>query len=96
MELHVIFGLAGALYFAFTTYLAVRVYRRTEHSGFWFLTCMALASATLMLLSDFIGLVGFFPEPMDAFRHIIEVVVAVLFFTATYTLTKKEHKECIF
>jgi len=92
---HAVYMIVGALYFAIATIFAFMIYQKTKHDGFWFFILLASFGLTIMLLSNFAEMIGIIPYG-EVLKSLIFTVVPVLFFAATYTLTKKHHDERLF
>ncbi|MFQ6136740.1 MAG: hypothetical protein ACE5PM_06135 [Candidatus Hydrothermarchaeales archaeon] len=87
----------SAIYFAIATVLAYMNYQRTDHSGFWFHLIVAMVICTLASMGNSVRYIGVLSnETGNIVEVLLGVVTAVLFFTATYTLTKKHHLERVF
>ncbi|MFQ6137369.1 MAG: hypothetical protein ACE5PM_09355 [Candidatus Hydrothermarchaeales archaeon] len=92
-----LFNAFSVLYFGIATSLAYMNYQRTDHSGFWFHLIIAMFLCTLASGGNAVRYGGVISETMgNIVEVILGVVIAVLFFTASYTLTKKHHGECVF
>ncbi|MFQ6136341.1 MAG: hypothetical protein ACE5PM_04075 [Candidatus Hydrothermarchaeales archaeon] len=97
MNLPAIFSFANIVYFAVAAYLGYLNYQKSDHSGFWLHLTLVFCISTIVSITNFAKYVGLILKVTgDIIDVVLGIEIAVLFFTAVYTLTKKHHEEHVF
>lgn len=94
---HVVFFLAGFIYFATAFAIAFVNHEKTHGEGFWFFSMLFSLFFSFAMLSGFLMGMGIIDESIYRMLYSVLFLVANLFaFVAIYTLSKKHHKVRVF